>query len=388
MLRFHTAAMSWSAGLAVLLTAGSASAQWYARASSPCDCAPATHAAFTASAPMVTSVSACAPVVQTVCAPPVQPVMQTVYKQVPTIEYHPVKQTVKKPIVQTAYVDQPVTEYHPVVETRTVDVPTVSYQDVQECQTSVKNMGYWRQQYQPVLKPAPCQIDQTPGFMGWMNRTGQEMRNAFTPNYRVQREYVPQTVVQTSPVTRRVAIQGTKQVAYNVTSMVPYQTTRKVAVNTTAYVDEEVTVMKPTTVVKTVAVGSQISYAPIAPSGSATALQPQPDNIGANPLTPTSRSAQGNDKLKQANPNNALDPRRGSLDVPPTLRTKLVPTSLPQPPEREVSLRPRAVADRRDERLLTIPTAARLNQWVARTPTAPAPDTAPSAIVVADVDRP
>ncbi|MDP1799560.1 MAG: hypothetical protein Q8K78_18830, partial [Planctomycetaceae bacterium] len=265
MLRLCKAVAPWSLGLAAMLSTSNASAQFWRSAfgGNNCDCgAPAAVSSVSyQSAPaysVANACSVCTPVVQqvavqSVCAPPVQQVMQTVYKQVPVVEQVAVRQTVKKPVVETAYVDQAVTEYRPVTEVRTVNVPTVAYQDVQECQTVTKNMGYWRTQHVPNLKASPCDYNNMPGFTGWMQRQSVEFRNAFTPNYSTKREYVPQTVVQAVPVTRRMAIQGTKQVAYNVTSMVPYQTTRKVAVANTKWVDEEVTVMKPQTVLKTMA---------------------------------------------------------------------------------------------------------------------------------------
>lgn len=386
MLRLCKAVAPWSASLAVVLASSTASAQFWRTAfgGNNCDCAPATAAvSYQTAATQINPCAVCAPVVQAVCAPPVQPVMQTVYREVPVVEHVAVKQTVKKPIVETAYVDQPVTEYRQVSEVRTVDVPTVSYQDVQECQTVTKNMGYWRTQYVPNLKASPCDYNNTPGFTGWMQRQSVEMRNAFTPAYTAKREYVPQTVVQAVPVTRRVAIPGTKQVSYNVSSMVPYQTTRKVAVATTKWVDEEVTVMKPQTVMKTMAVGRQISYLPVG-SGTQTAMQPQADPIGG--LTPTStRSAQGLDKLEKANPDrkvNAIDP------LPPQQRSKLVPTVLPKNYERGFALNVELGEPSTDLKTFTVPTAARFNQWIARTPKAPTPTSVPSAISVADTVRP
>ncbi len=404
MLRLCKAVAPLSASLAVVLASSTASAQFWRSAfgGNNCDCAPAaasvsyqSASVVTASAcaPVVQSAAVCAPVVQTVCAPPVQPVMQTVYKQVPVVEQVAVRQTVKKPIVETAYVDQPVTEYRQVSEVRTVDVPTVTYQDVQECQTVTKNMGYWRTQSVPNLKASPCDYNSMPGFTGWMQRQSVEMRNAFTPNYTTKREYVPQTVVQTVPVTRRVAMQGTKQVSYNVSSMVPYQTTRKVAVATTKWVDEEVTVMKPQTVMKTMAVGTQISYVPVG-SGASTqsAMQPTPDAIGTG-LTPT-RNAQSLDKLDQANPNKPNGRLLNSVEpVTPEQRSKLVPTVLPKNYDREFALKVDLGEPTADAKSFTVPTAARFNQWIARnpkvpTPKAPTPNPVPSVITVADTERP
>lgn len=400
MLRLCKAVAPVSAGLAVVLASSTASAQFWRSAfgGNNCNCAPAAASVSYQSASIATA-SACAPVVQTaaVCAPvvqtaavcaPVQPVMQTVYKQVPVVEQVAVKQTVKKPIVETAYVDQPVTEYRQVSEVRTVDVPTVTYQDVQECQTVTRNMGYWRTQSTPNLKQSPCDYSNMPGFMGWMQRQSVEMRNAFTPNYTTRREYVPQTVVQTVPVTRRVAVQGTKQVSYNVSSMVPYQTTRKVAVATTKWVDEEVTVMKPQTVMKTMAVGTQISYLPMGAGASTqSAMQPTPDAIGTG-LTPT-RNAQSLDKMDQANPNKPNGRLLNSVDpVVPEQRSKLVPTVLPKNYNKEFALKVDLGEPTTDIKSFTVPTAVRFNQWMARTPKSPTPSPVPSAISVADAVRP
>jgi hypothetical protein len=349
MLRFLTVAASCCAALA--FTAPPLSAQWFSRAND-CDCA--APMAYNISSPTV-----CAPVVQTQC---MQPVMQTVYRQVPVVEYQPTRQTVKKPVIETKYVDQAVTEYKPVTETKYVEVPTVSYQDVQECQTVYRNMGYWQTRNEPICKTSPCQYDNRPGFIGWMNRTSLELTNALTPNYRTSREYVPQTIAQTVPVTRRVAIQGSRQVSYNVTNMVAYQTTRKVAVNETKWIDEEVTVMKPTTVVKTMAVGTQITYQPL--GGTATALRPQPETtINARGNTPT-RTA--NDPFPpNSNPNRVNPNTRGAVDPQPK-RDTLVPTSHRY--SSELATRPAVREPKSPEpATLTIPTVARASGWVART---------------------
>jgi hypothetical protein len=349
MLRFLTPAVVWCGSL-VLLSA-SASAQWFGRGPfNHCDCAPAAMAYL--SAPPVTACDVCAPVVQTAC---LQPVMQTVYRQVPVVEYQPVKQIAKRPIVETKYVDQAVTEYRPVTETKVVEVPTVTYQDVTECQTVVRNVGYWRTRCEPVCRVSPCEYDPRPGFMGWMNRTTYDLASLFTPSYRTTREYVPQTIAQVVPTTRRIAIQGTRQVAYNVTNLVPYQTTRKVAVAETRWVDEEITVMKPTTVVKTVAVGTQITYQPIGAAGTATAIRPTPETtINARGNNP-SRSAT-TDPLKDADPNKT-NKLRSALE-PPINRERLTPTALPEPATREVAQRQSAP--------FQTPTAVRVGQWVAR----------------------
>jgi hypothetical protein len=376
MLRLLSVTASWCASLVLL--AQPVSAQWFSPANA-CDCAPAAYTA----APAVSACTVCAPVVQTAC---VQPVMQTVYRQVPVVELQPTRQTVKKPIVETKYVDQAVTEYRPVTETRMVDVPTISYQDITEYQQVCRNVGYYRTRCEPNLKMSPCQYDGRPGFMGWLNRSSYELATAFTPNYRTTREYVPQTIVQTVPTTRRVAVQGTRQVAYNVTNMVAHQTTRKVAVAETKWIDEEVTVMKPVTVVKTMAVGTQITYQPLGADGTATALRPYPETtINARGST-NSRSA---DALDKADPSKVNNKTRSSLEVP--AREKLVPTSLPHHRVFEnAALRPgtlagiepvpQPVADAQPNKFV-VPTAARASGWVAHT-------AKPAGIAVAaDLDR-
>lgn len=243
-----------------------------------------------------------------------QPVTETVMQQVPVTEYRQVRQTVRKPVMQTAYVDQPVTEYRQIVEQKTVNVPTCSYQNVTEYQTVQRNCGQWVTKWHCNQKIDPCQYDNRPGLMGEMNRLGFATRQAFTPTQFATREYVNQTVAQQVPVTRRVAIQGTRQVTYNVPRTVAVQATRKVAVNTMKYVDEEVVVMQPVTVVKSipttrtsyrfVPAGSTLA---LAPASTDTALRPTPE-----PELPKAKSAtRDSDKTPTNKP---ADERRGAID--------------------------------------------------------------------------
>jgi hypothetical protein len=270
-----------------------------------------------------------------------------------------------------------VTEYKPITETRVVEVPAVSYQDITEYQTVCRNMGYWQTHCQPVNKVSPCQYDGRPGLIGWMNRTSYEMWSAMTPNYRTTRQYVPQVVAQVIPTTRRVAVQGSRQVAYNVTKLEPYQTTRKVAVNETKWVDEEITVMKPTTVVKTMAVGTQITYQPLGIGGTATAIRPIPDStINARGNSPT-RTADpfppGSD------PNKVNNKTRSSIDQPPQ-REKLVPTALPQHAADDRPMLPRTISAYSPT--FEAPREASVSRWTARTT-----DTT-ATISVADANQP
>lgn len=253
------------------------------------------------------------------CAPAMvaQPVTETIMQQVAVTEYRQVRQTVRKPILQTSYVDQPVTEYRQIVEQKVVNVPTVSYQDVTECHTVQRNCGQWVTKWHCNQKIDPCQYDNRPGLMGEMNRIGFATRQAFTPTQFATREYVNQTVAQQVPVTRRVAIQGTKQVTYNVARTVPTQTTHKVAVNTMKYVDEEVVVMQPVTVVKSIPT-TRTSYR-FVPAGSVLALGPASTNTALRPTPesdlPKTRSAtRDSDKSRTTDAQSGETPIKKSSD--------------------------------------------------------------------------
>ena len=202
------------------------------------------------------------PVTQTVVAvQQMRPVVQPVMQDVNVTEYQAVKRQVSKPVVTTEYVDQLVTEMRPVSELKTVNVPTVDYQTVTEYKTVQKQMGYWVTKNVPTNRVSAYQYDNRPNAAGAMNRASYNMRNAFTPTYQQQRQYVPQTMTCTVPYCKKVAVPGMKQVTYNISRMQPTQTTRKVAVNKVTYQTAEVTVMAPVQTVKTMQVGTRVSYA-------------------------------------------------------------------------------------------------------------------------------
>jgi hypothetical protein len=294
-----------------LATASPATAQWYPFAGlfgrNPCPypCPPA----------MVT----CNPCVVT-SAMVAQPVTETVSRQVPVTEYRQTRQTVRKPVVETAYVDQPITEYRQVVEQKTASVPTVTYQDVTECQTVQRNCGQWITTWHQNQKVSPCQYDNRPGLAGEMNRMGFAMRQAFVPSTYARREYQSQVIAQQIPVTRRVAVQGTKQVTYNVARLVPQQTTKRVAINTVKYVDEEVVSMQPVTVMKTVTTTqTAFRYVPttttmmLAPTVNNTALLLTPDPLTEAKVVPRKQSATRDDGTNRSRTSDAK-----SGDVPAT----------------------------------------------------------------------
>ncbi len=260
----------------VVLGTSSASAQFFP-GSSIDPCAPAVPVAATTCTQVAALPAAFVPQQRcvTICQPePLVPVAQTTYQTVPVTEYQPVKRTVERPVVETNYVDQEVTAYRPITETRVSQVPTVNYHNVTEYHTVTRDMGQWVTQRECINRISPCQYDGRPGLAGEMNRFGYSLRSAFSPSFRTRRDYVPNYVAQAVPVTRQVAVPGTRQVTYNVTKLEPYKTTRKVAVNSVRMVAEQVTEMHPVTVMRTIPTGTRVAYVPHSSLGRATASLP------------------------------------------------------------------------------------------------------------------
>lgn len=280
--------------LAIPLFVNTAEAQWgaYGGICNPCGQTAAIAAPQYAAAPV--AYNPVMPSVATAC-PCMQPVTETVYREVPVTEYRAVKKTVKKPVLRTVYEERPVTAYRQVMEQRVAEVPTVSYQTVQECRPVTINRSYWQTVHQPVAKVSPCQYDPRPGFAGWLNRTSYNVRMAFTPNQIRRRQFVPNVQTVAVPFNRVVAIPGTRQVTYNVAKMEPYETTQRVARVVTEYEDVEVTAYEPHTVTKTVAVGNQTRWAYVDPFGGSTATASEP--------TPARRSAEKSTNSKTSKSN-------------------------------------------------------------------------------------
>ena len=318
--------------------------------------------------------------VQTQCA---QPVMQTCYQTVPVTEYQPVRQTVRKAVPETRYVEQPVTEYRPVTETRVCNVPTVQYQDVTEYRQVCRNTTQYVRNIEPVCKPSPCEIDSRPGMLGWMNRTSYDFASMFTPNYRTRVTAIPQTFVENVPVTRRVAIQGTRQVSYNVTNMVATQTTRRVAINSVRYEDAEETVMRPVTVMRTVPTGTAMTFAPLGYGGSQTVYGggASPDPIGGSRSVDRSMNRADPDKFERA--------REAVIPANPK-------TSQSAPRENVIPARASSIGALSSNEEVdvvipvaktTLPTAARVGHWVARTNTQPPAGRVGPTLSLADNQR-
>ena len=242
--------------------------------------------------------------------PCMQPVTETVYREVPVTEYKAVKKTVKKPVLRTVYEDKKVTSYRQVMEPRVAEVPTVSYQTVQECRPMTINQSYWQTIHQPVAKMSPCLYDSRPGLAGWFNRTSYDLRMAFTPNTIRRRQFVPNIRTVNVPYNRTVAIPGTRQVTYNVAKMVPYETTVKVARTITEYEDVEVTAYEPHTVTKTVAVGNRTQWAFVDPTGGSRATA-----SAAEPTPARERSAQRQQQPQTSSNNGQL--QQQSYTPPP-----------------------------------------------------------------------
>ena len=324
------------------------------------------------------------PVVQTVKVEPMQTVVHPVVQDVQVTEYRPEKQTINKAVYKTEYVDQMVTEMRPVTEQRTANVSAVDYQNVTEYKTTQKQVGYWVTKNVPTGRVPSWQYDNRPNAAGFMNRASYDVRNAFTPMYREQRTFVPQTMTCTQPYTKQVAIPSMKQVTYNVTTMQPTQTTRKVAQTRVVYEPTEITVMKPVTVVKTVHVGTRLSYVPMgstaigsAPSTNgapATSLKPTPDARASGQKAPP-RSAERDDTLDA----DQFKKNGTSYKSSDSAGTQLSESTAPARTSESIVT----------ARKFSSPSVVRVNQWVARTPASPSPQPGgqSAAIAIADSTR-
>lgn len=419
MVRSSFGSVSFWGGLALLAASSTASAQWLPFSGNNCGCNGNTRSTLFGPPPVAfqsASSSCCSaampiqrtalfsesvqcgqpiactieqPVqvrqmVQAIRVEPLQPVVHPVYDTVQVTEYQPVRQKVQKPVYETKYVEQAVTEMRPVTQQRTVNVPTVDYQSVTEYKKVQKQVGYRGTKNEATGKISPCQYDNRPTMLGAMNRAGYQARTAFTPQTKATRQFIPQTMTCTVPCTKKVAVQGMKQVTYNVTSMVPQQTTRKVAVNSVRYVEEEITAMKAVTVAKTMQVGTRISYAPVGSgaggaggAGVATGLQPTADpRASAKNLEGTPKRTADGSKIDEFSPGLAPDDFNGRNGGNP--KKISYPTPLEQDPVdhghlTETTVPARLAAPVRST--FNAPSVVRVSQWVARTPLPATPST-------------
>jgi hypothetical protein len=227
----------------------------------------------------------------TCCAQPVtcmQPVSVPCYRQVPVTHYEPYEQTVMKPVCRTEYIEQPVTVCRPVCEQRVAEVPECTYHPVTEFYPQTRDMGGYQTFCHCCPRMSPCQYDSNPGLFGWMNRTGYEMRMAFTPQYTYERRWVPNIITTQVPVTRQVAVQSVRRVTYNVTRMQTEIEHRRVAINKVDMVPEKIVMHRPVTVMTQVPIGTSVAWIPAGSlaggSSTATALNPIPDPISQRDL--------------------------------------------------------------------------------------------------------
>jgi hypothetical protein len=236
--------------------------------------------------------NACCNPCPTCCAAPVtcmQPVSVPCYRQVPVTHYEPYEQTVMKPVCRTEYIEQPVTVCKPVCEQHVAEVPECTYHPVTEFYPQTRDMGCYQTFCRCCPRMSPCQYDSNPGLFGWMNRTGYEMRMAFTPQMTYERRWVPNIITTQVPVTRQVAVQSVRRVTYNVTRMQTEIEHRRVAVNRVDMVPEKVVFHRPVTVITQVPIGTSVAWIPAGSlvgggSGTATALGPTPDPISQRDL--------------------------------------------------------------------------------------------------------
>ncbi|MGD9858029.1 MAG: hypothetical protein AB7U20_24040 [Planctomycetaceae bacterium] len=300
-----------AAVLTLIAISNSTNAQW-GPFGDPCNCQPAI--APMAAAPIFSQTAMVNPcITQTVAVNPcpcVQPVQETVYRDVPVTEYKREARIVKKPVLRTVYEDQKVTGYRQIMVQKTAEVPSVDYQTITECKPVTVNQSYWRTVQQPVMKGCACDYDRRPTLAGWINRQSYELRMAMTPNYINRREFVPNVLAYNVPTQRTVAVPTTRQVTYNVAQLEPYETTQKVARTITEYVDEEVTAYVPYTTTKTVAVGTRTRMAYVDPfggSGTTTAIRPTPERTVEQSVTPK-KQTQNTDQKIQLNSYEAPEP--------------------------------------------------------------------------------
>jgi hypothetical protein len=207
------------------------------------------------------------------------------YQTVPVTTYVQEKQTVDVATWETVYENREVTTLRPETVARTVEVPVVSYQNVVEYQTVNRDMGRWITRYHPVARCSPCQIDPRPGVVGWLNRTGYSMRTAFMPSYTTSREYMPNVMAFSVPVTRQVAVRGTQRMTLQETRLVRDVRNERVPVQKLVYKPQQRTVMRPETTWRTVPIGTAVAMSPWGgvqtvygvPVQSRTAASPTPD---------------------------------------------------------------------------------------------------------------
>ncbi len=212
----------------------------------------------------------CGPTCGVSCAPP-----QPQFVMQPFTETRTCERVVQRPVYETKYVDVPQTEYRQQIETRVAEVPTCTYRNVTEMQTRQRDCGRWVTNYRCRPYVAPCAYDNRPGLFGMMNRTLYQARMAVTPAVVAERSYVPNVITEQIPVTRQVAVPGTRQVTYHIPHTVAVQTKRTVAVQSVRMVAERIPEQYQVTTMRMVPVGSTgMAYGGTPGIGSASTYDP------------------------------------------------------------------------------------------------------------------
>ncbi|MFO1019939.1 MAG: hypothetical protein U0903_04490 [Planctomycetales bacterium] len=309
-----------------------------------------------------------APVVSQACVVPQ-------YTQVPVTTMQDVKRTVYKPVQETRYVDQTVTEMRPQEEIHTVQVPTVQYQTVTENQTRMRDAGRWVTNYQTRPQMTACQYDSRPGMFGWLNRSGFQVRQAFTPKVVASRSYVPNMMAEVVPVTRQVAVQSVQEQQVKVTKMIPFTTTRKVAMTTTKMVAQTETVKQAVTTMQTVPTATAYGFNSF--GGTATAVAP-------TPVTSQKTEAIQQRKALTAE---RLDEFAPTKDKTSAKETDGKSGSIPNPGQKARESQNPEPTYAGEEPVLSqkTPTAAKVGMWVAARKTTPATEEA--EVTVADAKK-
>ncbi len=238
---------------------------------------------------------------------------------------------------------------------------------------------------------SPCQYDSNPGLLGWMNRTGYEMRMAFTPPVTTRQQWVPNYITTRVPVTRQVAQHSVRAVTYNVTRMETIQTTHRVPMSRVVMVPEEITIQRPVTVYRTIPIGTSVAWVPYG-SMTATAALPglTPDRMGLRRQEERAAERIGEKIGKEkgfhkgeAYERNKIDRREGDLlneAAPEGIEGKRSELVIPQRKTGDAA-GPQQVSQR-------VPSAVLVNGWMARhratTPEAPQ---ASSSVSVADAQK-
>ena len=110
-----------------------------------------------------------------------QPVNVPCYQTVPITTYEPQRWTVMKPVVHTEMIEQPMTECRPICEHPDRSNPHLHLSAGDRVRAADPRHGLLADLCPMHAPHVALPIRPESGTLGWMNRTGYEMRMAFTP---------------------------------------------------------------------------------------------------------------------------------------------------------------------------------------------------------------